>query len=652
MEYHSLGHNEIRVLRLDKHLRNHEHWGQIPSAVLETAVLDDELVFHAISYVWGDALEKRAMLVDGVVVMVTANLQKALRDVALNLRVTEDESADDEVVLEDYPIWADAICMNQADDEEKSQQVARMGEIYAKASRVLVFLKQSTISPEEEEKSCQRAFCVLKILATLRYDEEYATLLDSIEPEARPFSREECDRYQTCVRPLLNCNLLDTEALHSLSTGPWWRRAWILQEIALAREMRALVVLGPRCIAWHTFLDAMGWTRHDHASIGFENRRKLSEGISPHGQDIWGAIDKTSTALNDLTLSFQNTYMRRRGMFNNHLASHLEIPAREATLPQDTVYALLSLISDREDCGIIPDYTKPWQEVFREVSIYVLRRKGSRALQLMGIETLRDDDFASPQLDSSWVTNWAKHRRTTPLQFWPMFSPEHPLERIFNASMDRGAWWYSVSDWSLRLRVYHVGTIDRIAALPRFEEAQQDEMAGGRQQQQQFQRSRAWLWKFGDFLQTCHGLSADQRANVWRVPIADMSEHSRVYPWLKRGYDMLCGNENLDQECGDEFEVAEYATSLEATVGGGDVRRTYHKDRAIFTAGNGGYLALGSGTVRVGDLVCVVAGVDIPLVLRNAGDGRFRIIEEAYVQGIMDGEFVAGGADLEEIVIV
>jgi hypothetical protein len=45
-------------------------------------------------------------------------------------------------------LWVDALCINQNDAEEKSQQVRIMNHIYRKAYRTLVFL-----GPEDEEST-------------------------------------------------------------------------------------------------------------------------------------------------------------------------------------------------------------------------------------------------------------------------------------------------------------------------------------------------------------------------------------------------------------------------------------------------------------------------------------------------------------------
>ena len=41
------------------------------------------------------------------------------------------------------PFWTDGICINQANEKEKEDQIALMAEIYAKASRVVVWLGEA-----------------------------------------------------------------------------------------------------------------------------------------------------------------------------------------------------------------------------------------------------------------------------------------------------------------------------------------------------------------------------------------------------------------------------------------------------------------------------------------------------------------------------
>jgi Heterokaryon incompatibility protein (HET) len=98
----------------------------LPCAFIEHVSLQAELKFLALSYVWGDATQKFPILLDGRVFYVTLSLLEALKRL---------QHADYTV-----PIWIDAICINQADNQEKRQQVQRMGDIYRSAQLVIDML--------------------------------------------------------------------------------------------------------------------------------------------------------------------------------------------------------------------------------------------------------------------------------------------------------------------------------------------------------------------------------------------------------------------------------------------------------------------------------------------------------------------------------
>jgi hypothetical protein len=92
--------------------------------------------YEAVSYVWGDpALKKDHIICDNRLQNVTPNLYSAL----FHLR-----SPDSQRVL-----WIDQLCIDQDDLKEPAQQVEMMGEIYSKASRVLIWLGRE--SPETRE---------------------------------------------------------------------------------------------------------------------------------------------------------------------------------------------------------------------------------------------------------------------------------------------------------------------------------------------------------------------------------------------------------------------------------------------------------------------------------------------------------------------
>jgi Heterokaryon incompatibility protein (HET) len=94
------------------------------------AFLDDGPSFEALSYVWGDATVKEEIQLHGQPFQITKNLTTALRYI---------RHQDTDRVL-----WIDAICINQQDIPERSNQVPRMRNIYLSATMVLAWLGEPT----------------------------------------------------------------------------------------------------------------------------------------------------------------------------------------------------------------------------------------------------------------------------------------------------------------------------------------------------------------------------------------------------------------------------------------------------------------------------------------------------------------------------
>jgi hypothetical protein len=95
--------------------------------VIETL---DDLEFEALNYVWGVALWSHTIQVNAKPFFVTSNLYSALKE----LRQPDRKRL----------IWVDAMCINQQDNAEKTVQVQSMRDIYARASRTLIWLGNDT----------------------------------------------------------------------------------------------------------------------------------------------------------------------------------------------------------------------------------------------------------------------------------------------------------------------------------------------------------------------------------------------------------------------------------------------------------------------------------------------------------------------------
>jgi hypothetical protein len=65
-------------------------------------------------------------------------------------------------------------------------------------------------------------------------------------------------------------------------------------------------------------------------------------------------------------------------------------------------------------------------------------------------------------------------------------------------------------------------------------------------------------------------------------------------------------------------------------------------NRVPFRSGGKGYVGLGPKEVKPGDIICLFSGSYLPHVIRATEGGRYELIGEAYVHGIMDGELMEG----------
>ncbi|KAK8178169.1 heterokaryon incompatibility protein-domain-containing protein [Phyllosticta citrichinensis] len=128
--YEPLESTQFRVLKIHPGAK-----GAPLEADLVHASLTDAPQYQALSYTWGSLEPPFYMSCNGVEMRVT----KSLNDALCNAR-KEDET---------LTIWADAACINQRNDVEKSVQVALMREIYSKANSLFIRVGQPE-DPDDE----------------------------------------------------------------------------------------------------------------------------------------------------------------------------------------------------------------------------------------------------------------------------------------------------------------------------------------------------------------------------------------------------------------------------------------------------------------------------------------------------------------------
>src|SRR5579859_2365609 len=118
---------------------------------------------------------------------------------------------------QDRILWIDAICIDQGNVEERGHQVRQMADIYKKAERVIIWLGPAT----HETNVVMRS---MKEMQDESINYAYKNWMASDHGLFQNWS---------AVRPEVRS--VEHEGLKVLLGRPWFKRIWILQEVANAR---------------------------------------------------------------------------------------------------------------------------------------------------------------------------------------------------------------------------------------------------------------------------------------------------------------------------------------------------------------------------------------------------------------------------------
>jgi hypothetical protein len=350
--------------------------------------------YEALSYVWGNPQPLQPIYLNDLCVSVGPNLFAALRQLrpCYQLRGRNprclvkdtgspgeaDESDELHTLYKfmrrnnywshaDSPtervVWADAICINQQDVEEKSHQVKLMASIYSRASQVVIWL-----GADEGD-----AVNALPIIAASLGD--YAT--STKEDDPLPF------KGFPHVAPPGYPKFGDEKwwSLARFYDKEWFERIWVIQEAALASS--AVALLGKLQFDWDAIGDAALWLYH----------RKLTDAAYRYLQVSQRQLSESIPRMNKAA---EIQYARKfRTTFDLIKASS----TFKCTLPVDRIYGILGLVHDLQ---IEPDYSRPVAQVFRSMTRQLIEKRGD----LIILGQINHEPGLSPSCASSWIPQW------------------------------------------------------------------------------------------------------------------------------------------------------------------------------------------------------------------------------------------------------
>lgn len=672
--------------------------------------LDKEPVFEALSYTWDldpewstlkfDVIEdkkkeERPILCNGKTYHVTMNLYHALTEFRRRKWP--------------QPIWADQICINQNDHEEKIAQLAIMVDIYRSAAYVNIWLGKLTMVLNNAIDFIESLPDELVSSAQPTQIGQASTTPEPLAAMARTF-----DGVSLVMSSI-------SDHYHWINTvrvigRKWFSRAWTLQEFLVATNFRFL--MGGRDISANAFIKAASQLIEFYATDPLSTQLGLNVAFLSLRKHIQGRI----------------TLLEERDRYQNGKRYSAEeylsvIRVRRSTELKDKVIAGSALLEDRVSCKV--NYKATTQEIYTtyatealwpEVGVFALSLVGGTAPSVEGLPT--------------WAPDLSNDLRPEPLRYCgcPVF-PTVPALKKTEFLIEGKALRLSIAKWDV---VKGVG--ESIWSWTKYSEESYNSdkvfkmRTPGTSQTERFGLVFALLNKLGlvysptgertidAFWQTLIGginSKDDAGMAVWRdrfhqwfafillsirstfnedkkdlsnrlipkaskkkwiVPlIADWpSLEQRVSNFLDFHDQQLdnvddseltlrkaiahiskriWGTETIDDVGYWNSSVTELLSAVRGEQFYGPISifgqhfETVFDGRRVLTTEKG-FLGTGAEDVRVGDLIVLVDGAEVPYILRPVADkdATFTLVSEAYVHGIK-GDLMADSV-FEPITII
>lgn len=596
----SLQTDQIRLLRVVQ-----EASGRLRCFVTIHNLNEEGLNFSALSYTWGpchrDGVHLRrpsaakenptTILCNDESVEVTDNLHDFLC-----LWVARQDSS--------MYIWIDALCIDQDNIPEKSQQVNFMGHIYTAAGQVLVWL-----GPEDDST----------ILAF-----ELMQRLIALEPGARAALNPDGVSVSNKEPSLVLCKW---KALSHFFARTWFSRTWIIQEAVLARS--CTVLCGSHTISWKTLVTLSDFLATSNWATFLNNPSQLGEHVN-RWHNTPGRL-------------FAQHISWKRSDKDSLLGALIHARPSICEDPRDKVYSQLHL----GRANIFPNYTHSVTEVYILAAECILKQSESMLL----LTCIEGEDFQNPTYGlPSWVPDWSVAEyvglRMTGYRHFqaagdriPAYSISHDkrmltveavkvddIEEACEEKKNLRAKLHSSSLWRLLSR------LDSTEGTTR--DAQDGEQA---------------VWRT---LMTNRGsIPTDQTVRypapdeieqsfrswvLWRYALAN--EEPTTFPVPSTTPSFLPERVELERARLRAATEPAYLAKLAQEASAYDLHFSYASLLRPFRTKQG-YFGIGTQCLREGDSVWIVSGCRVPILLRRIdGSKHYRLVGGSYIHGLMDGE--------------
>lgn len=561
--------------------------------------------YEAISYWWGeDKRYTQGILIDDRRHYTT----KSAEEVLLHIRSIDRVRT----------IWIDSICINQSNDDERSEQVRMMDVVYGNAEETIVWLEMPV------------------------RDDERA--LDFIEKHEELFEEIATNRLANIDMLLEKHNLTSQLTpwidISELTCRNWFRRAWVVQELALSRQVR--VNFGYRSISWDVFSAAILCCVSP--SIDVTNRRTEFSGLVQHGQ-----VRKLSEIREQIQ---QGRKIDLKTAFNITLSL-------SASVRHDFIFALLGILRDDQKRKLAQlTYETAIDQVFLKALRIALEDECDLSI-FYGVAYAQDTFCPLP----SWVPDFSDFRRALHL---PIGLGSSLLDNV-RAWQSRPVWEAPTFSACGNVMSLSGSLVDEVALLsPVFIDEQdvyehdvwwRNHWARPEIEEeypmQGKARWRAWIDVILSAISGCQ--RADDLEDVYNKLARTLcgcyfgsTEHCR------KAFD-IWRQLYLERNYSNDFFIAStmklVSTDIALTVDRAGITlanafaskfQTMCAGRRLCITTSGQYGIVPRGTA-IGDFISILIGSAFPFLLRIADESvlvkrRYHLVGTCYLDGIMYGE--------------
>ncbi|KAH5165763.1 hypothetical protein HBI38_051170 [Parastagonospora nodorum] len=521
---------------------------------LRTSAISEE-EYDAVSYVWGTNVRDQHIECDGQDVLITTNLLQLLRRI---------RSSDKPLVL-----WADSICINQDDKNDKGHQVGLMSKIYRAAKRVLIH-----VGPDLDDHG--PALC---------------SLLEDVDQLIQETCKNIDMSWDSFPYPKENEPFQDDSRWDSLFIflgQAWFDRGWVVQEAALARQGE--VIWGRSRFSWEKLMRVYVWLS-TRARSTFYKKDFAEVRISAH-------TDAYLETHKEFAGAFYDEYSWGTPSILRTLNCAKDLDLAD---PRDRIYAFMDLpqVAD-ERVTIRPDYSAPVLDTYHRFAIEYIRTL--RTVEILGYVCHNTVSFTSGI--PSWVPRWDISAWSLQLAssdpngmqsrnlstFEPVITEDGHL-KVRGVILDTVQYMSDIFDWETTTAETFKGIWDIVAA------AQIESPYGFPS------------YVLDAFLDALSAGSFDGDISHWRKSRKRFAVELGIWP------EYISDNDT-------DFD-------MESTAAGADGGRNIYYDyirvrtsRRHFVLTQRGYMGLAPLPTREGDSCAIIFGCTLPCILRESDDDQ------------------------------